>query len=174
MGRDSETVAKEPPMTNTARIRIADQSPTEELRHEVLRIAAWLQGREISSRLSNVLEAAFPSGGEQFARIAELVPEALAQDGHRVDGSTTFLRLAEPGPASCGFSIDLVELEDVRGPRHVHPRGEVDLVVPMTEAGEFNGRGRGWLALRPGSAHRPTAIGKVAVIYFLPGGEMTF
>ena len=161
-------------MTNAALTQAREKTSTEMLRGELLQIANWLEGRDVSSPLANALEAAFPSHGAQFKRIADLIPETLARDGVAVEGSTTFLRLAEPGEESSGFSIDLVKLEDVEGPRHVHPRGEIDLIVPFSDAGRFNGRGRGWLALPPGSAHRPKATGEVAVIYLLPGGEMTF
>lgn len=161
-------------MTNAALTRSREKTSTEMLRNELLEIARWLEGRDISSPLANALEAAFPSHGAQFERIADLIPETLARDGVTMEGSTIFLRLAEPSADSSGFSIDLVELEDVEGPRHVHPRGEIDLIVPFSDGGRFNGRGRGWLTLPPGSAHRPKATGKVAVIYLLPGGEMTF
>ena len=81
----------------------------------------------------------------------------------------------KPGEATHGFSIDVVEMEDIAGPHHSHPNGEIDMIMPLGAAAKFDGRGRGWLVYAPGSAHRPTVgEGKALVLYLLPQGSIEF
>ena len=64
---------------------------------------------------------------------------------------------------------------DVVGPHHSHPNGEIDLVMPLDDAAEFDGKGAGWMVYAPGSAHRPTVSkGKALVLYLLPGDAINF
>jgi hypothetical protein len=66
-------------------------------------------------------------------------------------------------------------MEDVAGPHHRHPTGEIDLVLPLSGDARFDGRGAGWVVYGPGSAHRPTVRGgKALVLYLLPQGAIEF
>ena len=81
----------------------------------------------------------------------------------------------KPGPATHGFSVDVVEMNDIAGPHHRHPNGEVDLVMPLEGDARFDGHGAGWVVYGPGSAHRPTVSGgKALVLYLLPDGAIEF
>jgi hypothetical protein len=66
-------------------------------------------------------------------------------------------------------------MEDIAGPHHSHPNGEIDMIMPVAAAAKFDGHGSGWLVYAPGSAHRPTVDeGKSLVLYLLPQGSIEF
>jgi hypothetical protein len=66
-------------------------------------------------------------------------------------------------------------MENVVGPHHAHPKGEIDMVMPLTRRAKFDGHGAGWVIYGPGSAHRPTVSdGKALVLYLLPQGAIEF
>ncbi|SDQ34798.1 DUF4863 family protein [Paraburkholderia tuberum] len=74
-----------------------------------------------------------------------------------------------------GFSVDVVDMQDIAGPHHVHPHGEIDLIMPLTDGATFDGHPAGWCVYGPGSAHRPTvANGRALVLYLLPQGAIEF
>ncbi|MCV4698532.1 DUF4863 family protein, partial [Escherichia coli] len=61
------------------------------------------------------------------------------------------------------------------GPHHVHPTGELDLVMPLTPQAQFDGTPAGWKVYGPGTAHRPTVTqGRALVLYLLPEGRIEF
>jgi hypothetical protein len=71
--------------------------------------------------------------------------------------------------------VDVVDMDDLAGPHHAHPNGEIDMIMPLTEGARFDGHGAGWLVYGPGSAHRPTVTGgRALVLYLLPGGAIDF
>ena len=89
--------------------------------------------------------------------------------------SIRFGRVIKPGPDSAGFSVDVVHMDDVVGPHHRHPNGEVDMVMPLTPGAQFDGHGAGWVVYPPDSAHPPTVSGGAAlVLYLLPDGAIEF
>lgn len=66
-------------------------------------------------------------------------------------------------------------MENIAGPHHVHPQGEIDLIMPVDGDAQFDDRPAGWLVCPPGSAHRPTVTrGRALVLYLLPNGEIEF
>lgn len=84
-------------------------------------------------------------------------------------------RVVRPGPDTAGFSVDVVDMDDCIGPHHVHPQGEIDLVMPLTPDARFDGTPAGWKVYPPGSAHRPTVSGgRALVLYLLPDGQIEF
>ena len=83
--------------------------------------------------------------------------------------------MAKPSPELHGYSIDVVDMNEVAGPHHAHPNGEVDLIMPTEGDARFDGRGAGWLVYPAGSSHRPTVSGgRAFVLYLLPGGAIEF
>ena len=66
-------------------------------------------------------------------------------------------------------------MADVAGPHHRHPKGEIDLIMPVTPDAVFDGHGAGWLVYGPDTAHSPTvAKGHALVLYLLPDGAIEF
>jgi hypothetical protein len=69
----------------------------------------------------------------------------------------------------------VVRMENIVGPHHRHPDGEIDMVMPITEGARFDGTPRGWKVYGPDSAHKPTVTeGAAYVLYLLPGGKIEF
>jgi Domain of unknown function (DUF4863) len=66
-------------------------------------------------------------------------------------------------------------MNNVVGPHHIHPNGEIDLIMPIESDAKFNDRPAGWLVCPPGSAHSPTVTdGRAFVLYLLPQGAIEF
>ena len=88
-------------------------------------------------------------------------------------GQRKFGRIFEPAPDLSGFSVDVVDIDDLVGNYHRHPTGEIDLIMPVTAGATFDARGAGWLVYAPGSGHRPTVKrGRVVILYLLPQGRI--
>ena len=134
-------------------------------------------GKPVDQNLARELNHRFPAGGEAFKAIEAACHSAIEAGWMCRQGAPgrRFGRVVEPGPESGNLSIDVVQLEDMVGPHHSHPKGEICLTMPMTPAAEFDGGGAGWCVNEPGSAHRPTVTGGGAlVLYLLPDGEIVF
>lgn len=94
---------------------------------------------------------------------------------NREGGGLRYGRIFKPTPELQGFSVDVVDMKDVVGPHHVHPSGEIDLIMPIEGEALFNGHPAGWLVCPPGSAHHPTVSqGRALVLYLLPEGRIEF
>jgi hypothetical protein len=90
-------------------------------------------------------------------------------------GGLRYGRIFKPADDLHGFSVDVVDMKDVAGPHHVHPEGEIDLIMPLDAGALFDGRPAGWLVTPAGSAHRPTVTnGRALVLYLLPNGRIEF
>jgi hypothetical protein len=138
---------------------------------------AALLGRPLDAALAHDLNDSLPGDGADVAAIARACREAI-RDGwmcSREAGGIRYGRVVKPGPATHGYSVDVVEMDAVVGPRHRHPNGEIDLVMPIDAAARFDGHGAGWVVYGPGSAHSPTVTGgRALVLYLLPQGAIEF
>jgi hypothetical protein len=126
--------------------------------------------------LASRLNAELPLGGETMQAIRGAVVTGLAAGWltPREAGGVRFGRLAKSTDDSCGFSIDAVDM-DGPGPGHTHPNGEIDLCFDLEGAPTFDGAAPGWTVYGAGSWHVPTVTGgRMAILYFLPGGAMKF
>jgi len=140
-------------------------------------ITARLPGLPLDATLEARLQQALPPGGPEFRALLEACRAGIAAGWmcSREGGGIRYGRVVKPSPATHDFSVDVVDMADVVGPHHRHPRGEIDLVMPLGGQATFDGRGAGWVVYGPGSAHRPTvAGGEALVLYLLPGGAIEF
>lgn len=143
----------------------------------VERVAAEIGDQPLDDKLEQHLNRAFPPAGDIFRRLAAASRAGIAEGWlcAREAAGIRFGRIIKPGAATRNFSIDVVLMEDIAGPHHSHPGGEIDLIIPETPGATFDGRGEGWLVYGPGSAHRPTVQnGRAIILYFLPAGQITF
>ena len=151
---------------------------TPEAFRDLLRpVTEAIQGRPVDAALAVELNRAFPPLGETFRAIEAACHEAIGAGWMCAQGGPgrRFGRVIEAGDESRGLSVDVVDLENIVGPHHRHPRGEICMIMPLTHGARFDGRGAGWKAYEPGSAHRPTVTdGEALVLYMLPGGEIEF
>jgi hypothetical protein len=97
----------------------------------------------------------------------------------REGGGIRYGRIFKPSPELHGFSVDVADMQDIAGPHHAHPLGEIDLIMPMggnTDSdAQFDNRPAGWLVYPPGTAHRPTVSqGRALILYLLPEGRIEF
>jgi hypothetical protein len=103
--------------------------------------------------------------------------KALAESGaiaNRGEMPVRYGRVAKAGADTQGFSIDVV-LMNGPGPKHRHPRGEVNYCIPLDGEPTFDGEPPGWVVLEPDSSHVPTvANGTMLIVYLLPNGEIEF
>lgn len=140
-------------------------------------LIARFDGRPVEPALAEHLNATLPPGGPEVARLSAACREAIAAGWmcNREAGGIRYGRVIKPGPATHGYSVDVVDMADVVGPHHRHPAGEIDLVLPIDPAARFDGHGAGWVVYGPGSAHNPTVSGgRALVLYLLPGGAIEF
>ncbi|MEQ8689313.1 MAG: DUF4863 family protein, partial [Pseudomonadales bacterium] len=101
--------------------------------------------------------------------------EAMGWLCAREAGGLRFGRVIKPGPATHGFSVDVVLMKDCVGPHHAHPRGEIDMIMPVDPGARFDDRPEGWLVYSDTTAHSPTVTGGEAIVlYLLPEGAIEF
>ena len=133
--------------------------------------------RALDGALERDLNARFSPNGAEFKDVFAACREAIA-DGwmcSREAGGIRYGRVVKASDATHGFSVDVVEMNDVTGPHHRHPHGEIDAIMPLTTDAKFDGRGSGWLVYGPGSAHAPRVTdGKALILYLLPQGAIEF
>lgn len=143
----------------------------------VTTITARIADKAINSDLQSFLDENFPPGGEAFDDLAELCRQGIDEGWLCANerGGIRFGRAVEHGPDTNGFSVDVVLMDDITGPYHGHPDGEIDMIIPETADAKFDGRGQGWMVYEPETEHFPTVTnGKAIVLYLLPGGKIDF
>lgn len=146
-----------------------------DLRSLVQKVTARIAGAPLGPRLEQTLNEEFPPGSELFRALEAACHEGIAQGWLCLQGGgkRKFGRVFEPAPDLAGFSVDVVDLDDLEGNYHRHPTGEILLLMPVTPAATFDARRAGWLVYRPGSGHRPTVKkGRVLILYLLPDGRL--
>lgn len=140
-------------------------------------ITGRIAGKAIDSELRSFLDENFPPGGEAFDDLATLCRQGIDEGWlcNREHGGISFGRVMKPGPETNGFSVDVVQMDDIAGPYHGHPKGEIDMIIPESSDAQFDGQGQGWMVYAANTEHYPTVTnGKAIVLYFLPEGEIDF
>jgi hypothetical protein len=149
----------------------------EEFRVELAGLTRQIAGRPLDDRLDAWLNREHGVHSPRYAALAHGCRTGVAEGWlcQREGGGIRYGRVFKPAPDLHGFSVDVVDMQDIAGPHHTHPNGEIDLIVPIDEAARFDGRPAGWLVCPPGSAHRPTVTqGRALVLYLLPEGRIDF
>jgi len=149
----------------------------EEFAQLVGTVTESIRGKALNQELENDLNHRFASGGATYQAILNSCERAIAAGWmcNREAGGIKYGRVIKQGPATHGFSVDVVDMPPIAGPHHAHPNGEIDLIMPLEDGARFDGRGAGWLVYGPGSAHSPTVTGgRALILYLLPGGAIEF
>jgi len=140
-------------------------------------VTDFVSNQAVDPALARELDRRFPHGGETFNAIEAACHEAI-EDGWMCAQGTAgrrFGRVIEPSEATGGLSVDVVDLENIVGPHHRHPTGEICMITPVTRGARFDDTPRGWCVYEPGSDHRPTVTdGEALVLYMLPEGKIEF
>ncbi len=153
-----------------------DPTP-ERLRAQIAALTARIAGRPLDAALDDWLHAEAGAGTPVYAALKAACEAGVAAGWlcQREGGGLRYGRVFKPADDLHGFSVDVVDMANVAGPRHVHPEGEIDLIMPLDEGARFDGRPAGWAVMPPGSAHAPTVTqGRALVLYLLPQGRIDF
>jgi len=140
-------------------------------------VTAQLAGRPLNAELADWLNSTYPADSQTYRDLAAACRAGAAEGWlcNREGGGIRYGRILKALPDTHGFSVDVVDMKDIAGPHHVHPHGEIDLIMPLTEGTTFDGHPAGWCVYPAGSAHRPTvANGQALVLYLLPQGAIEF
>jgi hypothetical protein len=140
-------------------------------------LTAQIAGRPLDAELDRWLNTTHGPGSDTYERIKAdcLAGAAEGWACEREGGGIRYGRVFKAEDALHRFSVDVVDMQDIAGPHHAHPQGEIDLIMPLEGAAEFDGRPAGWCVYGPGTAHRPTVSqGRALVLYLLPEGKIEF
>ena len=131
-------------------------------------VTAQIHNRPLNSALDEWLNANLGTDTPTYRELKQSCEEGVAQGWlcKYEGGGLRYGRIFKPSDDLHGFSVDVVDMANVAGPHHVHPQGEIDLIMPIEGDATFDGRPAGWLVCTPGSAHRPTVSqGRALVLY---------
>lgn len=140
-------------------------------------ITETLADRPLDTDLHVYLNQTFPPDSPAYTAIRAACEQGIAEGWmcEREAGGIRYGRVIKPSPITHGFSVDVVLMNDCKGPHHRHPTGEIDLIMPRTAHARFDGHGAGWCVYGPDSAHYPTvSAGEAIVLYLLPQGAIEF
>lgn len=147
------------------------------LKARLAAVTAQIHNRPLNGALDEWLNTNLGADTTTYRELKESCVEGVAQGWlcKYEGGGLRYGRIFKPTEELHGFSIDVVDMENVAGPHHVHPQGEIDLIMPVDGDAQFDDRPAGWLVCPPGSAHRPTVTrGRALVLYLLPNGAIEF
>lgn len=149
----------------------------DRFRELIRKVTEEINGLPLNTSLASRLNERHGAGSELYQQLFDACRTGV-RDGwlcNREADGIRYGRVLKATAATHDFSVDVVEMEDIAGPHHVHPNGEIDLIMPLTEGASFDGHPAGWCVYEPGSAHRPTvAKGRALVLYLLPQGAINF
>ncbi len=140
-------------------------------------VASSLSGKALDSQMEADLNQHFGPGTAQFEALQKLCGQGEREGWlmQREAGGIKFGRAVKPDAMPGKFSVDVVRMKDVRGPHHIHTKGEIGAILPLDGAPRFDGKSEGWYVYGPGSDHHPTVEGGDAyVLYLLPDGAIEF
>ena len=164
-------------MTSTQVSADAMAQSQSRLKTRLAAVTVQVHNRPLNSALDEWLNANLGADTPTYRELKQSCEEGVAQGWlckHEA-GGLRYGRIFKPSDDLHGFSVDVVDMENVAGPHHVHPEGEIDLIMPIEGDAQFDGRSAGWLVCPPASAHRPTVSqGRALVLYLLPNGEIEF
>jgi Domain of unknown function (DUF4863) len=149
----------------------------EEFRADIAALTVQLQGRPLDTALDAWLNAEHGPASATYERLKAGCEGGVAAGWlcNREGGGIRYGRIFKPADDLHGFSVDVVDMQDLAGPHHSHPLGEIDLVMPVEGDARFDTRPAGWVVYPPGSAHHPTVSqGRALVLYLLPQGKIEF
>jgi hypothetical protein len=140
-------------------------------------VTDFVSSQAVDAALAEKLSRRFPHYDETFKTIEAACHKAISDGWMCVQGTKgrRFGRVIESNEKTGGLSVDVVDLENIVGPHHRHPTGEICMIMPVTRDARFDGMARGWCVFEPGSDHRPTVTdGEALVLYMLPDGKIEF
>ena len=151
--------------------------PDTQLRQYITELTSQLAGKALNEDLQTWLNDTHGVESSTYLQLEQSCRQGVEEGWlcQREAGGIRFGRVFKPAEDLQGFSIDVVDMQNVVGPHHAHPKGEIDLVIPVEGNALFDDHPAGWVVYPPGSAHRPTVSnGRALVLYLLPEGSIEF
>jgi hypothetical protein len=148
-----------------------------DFRQRLAELTVQIAGRPLDAALDAWLNAEHSVGSPTYLGLKQACQQGVSEGWlcDREGGGIRYGRIFKPASDLHGFSVDVVDMKNLAGPHHMHPNGEIDLLMPIEGEATFDGRPAGWIVYPPGSAHRPTvAQGRALVLYLLPEGRIDF
>lgn len=146
-------------------------------RAQLTELSTAIADRPLDASLQAWLNAEHGPASATYAALKAACEAGVAEGWlcNREAAGIRFSRPFKPSAELNGYSVDVVDMNDVAGPHHVHPQGEIDLIMPIDGPATFDHHGAGWMVCPPGSAHSPTVRqGRALVLYLLPQGAIEF
>lgn len=146
-------------------------------RQSIAALTAQIAGRNLDKALDDWLNVNHGAGSKTYEALKSACQQGVAEGWlcNREGGGIRYGRIFKPSDDLHGYSVDVVDMADIAGPHHVHPNGEIDLIMPLEGDAKFDGRPAGWAVMPAGSAHKPTvSSGRALVLYLLPEGKIEF
>ena len=151
--------------------------PSCELHQHISALSRHLAGKVLNRQLQDWLNREHGVGSSSYLGIEQSCRNGVTEGWlcQYEAGGIRYGRIFKPAAELHGFSVDVVDMNDLAGPHHRHPAGEIDLVMPVDAEARFDGHGAGWVVYEAGSAHQPTVSGgRALVLYLLPDGSIEF
>jgi len=151
--------------------------PSTELRRQIAELTAQLAGRTLDQDLQAWLNQEHGVDSDSYRQLEQSCREGVAEGWlcQHEAGGIRYGRVFKPAEDLHGFSVDLVDMNNLVGPHHSHPAGEIDLVMPLEGEARFDDHPAGWVVYAAGSAHKPTVSdGRALILYLLPDGSIEF
>ncbi len=148
-----------------------------EFKEQLAKLTAQIAGKPLDAALDSWLNTEHGVGSSTYVQLKASCETGVAEGWlcDREGGGIRYGRIFKPAPELHGFSVDVVDMQDIAGPHHAHPLGEIDLIMPIGGDAQFDSRHAGWLVYPAGTAHRPTVSqGRALVLYLLPEGRIEF
>ena len=152
-----------------------------DFRQALSALTQQLDGRALDAELDTWLNAELGPGTATYTQLKAACQAGVAEgwlcNRHQQlgNGGIRYGRIFKPADDLHGFSVDVVDMQNLSGPHHSHPNGEIDLLMPLEGDALFDGRPAGWIVYPPGTAHCPTVSqGRALVLYLLPAGAIHF
>ena len=152
-------------------------STRDAFRTQIQAVISFIGRQPLDQNLQARLNEEFSADNPAFAELVATCQKAISEGWmcEREAGGIRYGRVFKPAEELGGFSVDVVDMNDIKGPHHRHPNGEIDLVMPLSPSARFDGHAAGWVVYGPDSAHHPTVSGGQAlVLYLLPQGAIEF
>ncbi len=150
---------------------------SDDLQQQIKTLVAEIAGRPLDRALQDWLNQVHGADSETYADLSRICRRGVDEGWlcQHEAGGIRYGRVFKPDDELQRFSVDVVDMDNVVGPHHRHPNGEIDLVMPLEGDALFDDQPAGWVVYPPGSAHKPTVSnGRALVLYLLPEGSIEF
>ena len=150
---------------------------SSELHRQISALTSQLSGKILDQDLQDWLNREHGVDSATWRELEQSCRQGVAEGWlcQHEAGGIRYGRVFKPQAQLHGFSVDVVDMDDVVGPHHRHPAGEIDLVMPISANACFDGHAAGWVVYEAGTAHYPSVSdGRALILYLLPSGSIEF